>query len=80
VLAAVTENDPTRRQSFDATGELDLAYTPTGLPRFRVNGFRQRGAVSFAFRAILAACRPSSRSGCRPVSPFSPRSTAASCS
>ncbi len=52
VLATVTEQDPTRRQSFDATGELDLAYTPTGLPRFRVNGFRQRGAISFAFRAI----------------------------
>ena len=52
VLATVTEQDPSRRQSFDATGELDLAYTPTGLPRFRVNGFRQRGAISFAFRAI----------------------------
>ncbi len=34
------------------TGELDLAYTPTGLPRFRVNGFRQRGSISFAFRVI----------------------------
>jgi twitching motility protein PilT len=37
---------------FEQTGELDLAYTPTGLPRFRVNGFRQRGAISFAFRLI----------------------------
>jgi twitching motility protein PilT len=52
VLATVTQVDPTRRASFDSTGELDLAYTPTGLPRFRVNGFRQRGAISFAFRVI----------------------------
>jgi twitching motility protein PilT len=52
VLATVTARDPSRRVAFDDTGELDLAYTPTGLPRFRVNGFRQRGAVSFAFRVI----------------------------
>jgi twitching motility protein PilT len=52
VLATVTAHDSARRTSFEATGDLDLAYTPTGLPRFRVNGFRQRGAISFAFRAI----------------------------
>jgi twitching motility protein PilT len=54
VLGTVTTHDPARKQAFDQTGELDLAYTPTGLPRFRVNGFRQRGAISFAFRAIPA--------------------------
>jgi twitching motility protein PilT len=52
VLAALTETDPARRQHFDDTGELDLAYTATGLPRFRVNGFRQRGSISFALRLI----------------------------
>ncbi len=52
VLATVTAHDPSRRAAFDATGDLDLAYTPTGLPRLRVNGFRQRGAISFAFRVI----------------------------
>jgi len=52
VLATVTARDPARRASFDATGDLDLAYTSTDLPRFRVNGFRQRGAISFAFRMI----------------------------
>jgi Tfp pilus assembly pilus retraction ATPase PilT len=52
VLATVTAHDPARRASFEATGDLDLAYKPTDLPRFRVNGFRQRGAISFAFRAI----------------------------
>ena len=52
VLATVTAHDSARRALFEATGDLDLAYTPTDLPRFRVNGFRQRGAISFAFRAI----------------------------
>jgi twitching motility protein PilT len=52
ILDAVTATVPARREHFDTSGELDLAYTATGLPRFRVNGFRQRGAISFAFRAI----------------------------
>jgi twitching motility protein PilT len=52
VLTAVTANDPARRIAFDQTGDLDLAFTPAGLPRLRVNGFRQRGAISFAFRVI----------------------------
>jgi twitching motility protein PilT len=52
VLATVTARDPARRASFDQHGDLDLAYTPPGLPRLRVNGFRQRGAISFAFRVI----------------------------
>ena len=52
VLAQVTADTPGRRELFDATGELDLAYSAPDLPRFRVNGFRQRGAISFAFRAI----------------------------
>ena len=37
---------------FEHTGELDTAYQARGLPRFRVNAFRQRGEVSLAFRAI----------------------------
>src|SRR5215831_19155108 len=38
--------------------DLDLALeqvcadAPEGLPRFRVNGFRQRGSISIAFRVI----------------------------
>ena len=52
VLAHVTSDHPARREQFEATGELDLAYSSPELPRFRVNGFRQRGAISFAFRAI----------------------------
>jgi twitching motility protein PilT len=52
VLDRVTVAVPQRRQRFDETGDLDLAYSEPGLPRFRVNGFRQRGAISFAFRVI----------------------------
>ncbi len=52
VLACVTAAVPERRELFEQTGELDLAYSKPELPRFRVNGFRQRGAISFAFRVI----------------------------
>jgi twitching motility protein PilT len=52
VLDNVTAATPRRRQHFDETGDLDVAYSEPGLPRFRVNGFRQRGAISFAFRLI----------------------------
>ena len=52
VLDRVAAHVPLRRQAFDESGDLDLAYSKPGLPRFRVNGFRQRGAISFAFRAI----------------------------
>ena len=55
VLAAVTASAPSWRAEFEKSGELDAAYAPEGLPRFRVNGFRQRGSTSFAFRTIPAA-------------------------
>jgi len=54
VLEAVTAPYPAKRAAFAETGELDVAFQPEGLPRFRVNGFRQRGAVGFALRAIPA--------------------------
>ena len=62
--AALTERDlnialehvcsvaPARLAGFHETGDLDIAYASEGLPRFRVNAFRQRGAISFAFRVI----------------------------
>jgi twitching motility protein PilT len=51
-LQRITAIAPTKLQGFLDTGELDIAYTGDGLPRFRVNVFRQRGAISFAFRVI----------------------------
>ena len=52
VLRRVTESIPHRLESFRTEGEVDIAYQTADLPRFRVNGFRQRGAISFAFRVI----------------------------
>ncbi len=51
-LERVCSGTPARLETFVRTGELDTAYTGEGLPRFRVNGFRQRGSISFAFRVI----------------------------
>jgi twitching motility protein PilT len=51
-LAVVADATPSRREAFDETGELDIAYTSKALPRFRVSVFRQRGSISFAFRVI----------------------------
>src|SRR6266550_7832798 len=52
VLQRLTERAPERLEQFAASGDLDIAYQFGELPRFRVNGFRQRGAISFAFRVI----------------------------
>jgi twitching motility protein PilT len=52
VLDRVTARHQRRRADFDASGELDVAYNPPGLPRFRVTGFVQRGTPAFAFRLI----------------------------
>jgi twitching motility protein PilT len=51
-LAIVSGRDTRRLSAFEQTGELDIAHTAPGLPRMRVNAFRQRGAISFAFRVI----------------------------
>jgi twitching motility protein PilT len=51
-LAAVTRRTPAKREAFHETGDLDTAYIAEGVGRFRVNGFRQRGAISFAFRHV----------------------------
>jgi twitching motility protein PilT len=51
VVDEVTARAPGRRQSFDSTGELDIGYQSHDM-RFRVNAFRQRGAISVAFRLI----------------------------
>jgi twitching motility protein PilT len=52
LVTLITELTPAKREGFYTHGELDTAYMADGLGRFRVNGFRQRGAISFAFRFI----------------------------
>jgi len=49
-----TISRPDQIDAFHATGDLDLAYQVAGLPRFRVNAFRQREQIGFAFRVISA--------------------------
>jgi twitching motility protein PilT len=51
-LERVGSRSPERLAAFHQTGDLDIAYQDEDLPRFRVNAYRQRGATSFAFRAI----------------------------
>jgi twitching motility protein PilT len=52
VLATVGKRSPERYEAFKQTGDLDIAYQDEDLPRFRVNAFKQRGSISFAFRVI----------------------------
>ena len=52
VVTLVGASSRSRLAAFEETGELDTAYQADGLPRFRVNAFRQRGEISLAFRAI----------------------------
>jgi twitching motility protein PilT len=42
-----------RADEFVATAEADFAYSVSGLGRFRVNVFRQRGSVGLVFRRVL---------------------------
>src|SRR5437870_1564961 len=51
-LQKVAGHAPIRLQGFYDSGDLDISYQDEDLPRFRVNAYRQRGAISFAFRVI----------------------------
>ncbi|HEX7524841.1 MAG TPA: PilT/PilU family type 4a pilus ATPase, partial [Gaiellaceae bacterium] len=52
ILQIVGGRAPEKLQHFEDVGDLDIAYQDEDLPRFRVNAYRQRGAISFAFRVI----------------------------
>jgi twitching motility protein PilT len=52
VMTVVTERTPAKREHFYTSGDLDTAYMAEDVGRFRVNGFRQRGSISFAFRYV----------------------------
>jgi twitching motility protein PilT len=52
ILAKVGAPAPEKLQHFHTSGDLDIAYQDEDLPRFRVNAYRQRGNISFAFRVI----------------------------
>jgi len=52
VLETIARRAPEKLQHFRESGDLDIAYQDGDLPRFRVNAYRQRSAISFAFRVI----------------------------
>jgi twitching motility protein PilT len=54
VLHVVTQRTPRKFEHFAETGDLDTAFAAPGVGRFRVNGFRQKGSISFAFRFVPA--------------------------
>jgi twitching motility protein PilT len=41
-----------RRATFDATGEIDFAYSLKDVGRFRANVFKQRGSISMVLRRL----------------------------
>jgi twitching motility protein PilT len=41
-----------RIKEFEASNELDFAYTAPGLGRFRVNAYRQRGSIALVLRVV----------------------------
>lgn len=43
---------PEQREIFYQAGELDFSYAITGLSRFRVNAFRQRGTTAIVVRVV----------------------------
>jgi twitching motility protein PilT len=43
---------PKQREEFESELELDIAYSVSGVGRFRVNVLRQRGTVAFAIRLV----------------------------
>jgi twitching motility protein PilT len=51
----LTAND--RLSEFAKEGEIDFSYTVSGLARFRVNAFRQRGSISIACRLVPFSIR-----------------------
>jgi twitching motility protein PilT len=44
---------PGRQARFEEEGEVDFAHSAPGIGRFRVNAFRQRGAISMVLRRLL---------------------------
>ena len=64
--------DTKQRVDLNDTGQIDTSYTLHGVSRFRVNIFRQKGALAAVFRALPNKEKAnSSRSFCACVPAFS---------
>ncbi len=66
VLDGILPSDD-HRNEFAGDNEIDFAYAIEGLARFRVNAFRQRGAVSMVMRAIPTKIKSADELGLPPV-------------
>ena len=51
--AAVEIMDDQQKEVLDSTGEVDFAYSESGIGRFRVNVYSQRGSIGIAARLVL---------------------------
>ncbi len=49
---------PAQTVTFEATGEIDFAYTDPSAGRFRMHVYLQKGQVSLAARRVLPSCPP----------------------
>jgi twitching motility protein PilT len=67
IVRQMLADQPQKLEEFDAEGEVDFAYAVPGLARFRVNAFRQRGAISVVARVIPFAVRTVTELGLPPV-------------
>jgi twitching motility protein PilT len=43
---------PGQQEAFEREHELDIAFSSSGIGRFRVNAMKQRGSISLAFRLV----------------------------
>src|SRR5947209_17512217 len=59
--------DEQKLAEFEEGGEVDLSYSITGVARFRVNAFRQRGSVSIVCRVIPFSIKTIGDLGLPPV-------------
>jgi twitching motility protein PilT len=66
-FAEIVARKPDRAEEFARRGEADLSHSVHGLGRFRVNAFRQRGAVSLVLRVVPGAALTIADLGLPPV-------------
>src|SRR4051794_30410189 len=67
VLAMLLGKDKHKVDEFEAENEVDFSFGVSGLSRFRVNAFRQRGVISLVCRAIPHEIRSIEQLGLPPV-------------
>src|SRR5829696_5098436 len=66
IVDDLLQSDSLRRE-FETENEVDLAFAISGLARFRVNAFQQRGSVSLVMRAIPHEIKTVEELGLPPV-------------